>query len=117
MKVLLGGENGFALAGDQEEDPTPELILKDFIKSLSEGNNEKALRYIEPSSRSKYSRVFGDLSAELPSIAQGFSPPLKINTKRNYAEFAVSQVINGKNSIHICSFIKNYSGVWLISGF
>lgn len=116
-KVLLGGENSFALAGDQEEDPMPELILKDFIKSLSEGSSEKALRYIEPMFRDKYSNVFSALASDLPDIVKGFSAPTKINTKGDYAEFAVSKVIGGENAIHICSFVNTVSGIWLISGF
>lgn len=112
VRAILGSPSGFIVS---EEDPTADLVLRDFTNALMSGNSQKALNYIEPTSRGRYSRAFSDLGSDIKNIATGFSSPTKLSATNNYAELILTQVVNGQQYVHICSFIKNHDGRWYIN--
>ncbi len=117
LAVLLASSGGtFSPVGDKTEDldATIGAIWSGFGLRLDNGEANKAMEYFSVARQADYERIFVVLGDGIRDLTANWSQAVPLIVEKDYAEYAVTQTINGQTRMHIIGFIRDSDGQWMI---
>ena len=91
-----------------------QALWSGFKARLQAGERAGALSQLSPALRSRFEPIFGQLAADLPTIAAGLGSIELIDQVENLAETAIIQVEDGAPRLYFIYFRRDNRGQWLI---
>jgi hypothetical protein len=93
-------------------DQTIRAVWNGFKAALGAGDKARALQYMGPLARDRYSGPFDTLASALPQIVASFSELQSVMLSNELGEYAINRIINGENRIFFIYFGQDGDGVW-----
>lgn len=93
-------------------DQTIRAVWNGFKTALGAGDKARALQYMGPLARERYSGPFDTLASLLPQIVASFSELQSVTLSSELGEYAINRVINGEDRIFFIYFGQDGDGVW-----
>lgn len=118
LSILLaktGGVFNPVISSDPDDiRETVTAVWLAFCGALDSGNASAAVQYVSLNTQNKYQQVFTDLADILPTLTGNWSNPIPISVSKEYAEYAVTQIYEGQQRLHLIDFVRNEEGRWVI---
>lgn len=117
LAVLLANNDGlFSTVGDKKEDldATISAIWSGFGARLNNGEINKAVEYFSVASKENYQRILTVLGDDIKTLTSYWSKAVPLIVEKDYAEYAVTQAVNGQTRLHIIGFSRDSNGLWNI---
>ena len=93
-------------------DQTIRAVWNGFKTALGAGDKARAMQYMGPLARERYSGPFDTLASLLPQIAASFSELHFVTLSSELGEYAINRAINGEDRIFLIYFGQDGDGVW-----
>jgi hypothetical protein len=93
-------------------DQTIRAVWNGFTTALGAGDKARAMQYMGPLAKERYSGPFDTLASVLPQIVVSFSELQSVTLSSELGEYAINRLINGENRIFFIYFGQDGDGVW-----
>ena len=93
-------------------DQTIRAVWNGFKTALAAGDKARAMQYMGPLAKERYSGPLDTLASLLPQIAASFSELQLVTLSSELGEYTINRVINGEDRIFFIYFGQDGDGVW-----
>jgi len=118
--VRLADENGLFHNVDPSNDyvaivATLRLLWSNFRAKLATDSALDAASFVRLDSRPRFEQAFTALGANLSTVDDSWSDITPVTVQANYAQFTVTQTLNGQTYLYLVTFARNDDGTWSIA--
>jgi hypothetical protein len=100
------------LLSESALDQTIRAVWNGFRTALAAGDKARAMQYMGPLAKERYSGPLDTLTPLLPQIVASFSELQLVTLSSELGEYAINRVINGEDRIFFIYFGQDGDGVW-----
>jgi hypothetical protein len=93
-------------------DQTIRAVWSGFRTALGAGDKARAMQYMGPLAKERYSGPLDTLASLLPQIVASFSELQLVTLSSELGEYAINRVVNGEDRIFFIYFGQDGDGVW-----
>ncbi len=104
------------IADPQQQDVLFTNLWGGMNDSLTQGDLNTAMKYLNISAKQKYQPVLQTLLTHMQAIVAAYSPLLRSSVTEDIGEYAVIRNVNGRKQLFLIYFVRDPDGVWRLDG-